>query len=242
MSEPDGRRRQGDTEGGAPAERSGAPEGADSSTSGTTRRMPVLEKTPPGPSPATAAHPPATARGPRRFWSARRVPSAIVALLLLVGSGVLLYDIAAVRAGRSAMQWRTWLADDLATRPLNDVAVLAGAAVATGLGLWLLLLALTPGLRTLLPMRPTHEDVRAGLHRNAVSLVLRDRAMEVPGVQSAAVHTTRRRARVRALAHFRDLDDVRADLHAALADGVRDLGLARPPALLVRVVRSGRKG
>jgi hypothetical protein len=47
---------------------------------------------------------------------------------------------------------------------------------------------------------------------------------------------------VRAVSHFRDLDDVRADLDAVLGDAVRGLGLARPPALSVRVRRPGRKG
>jgi hypothetical protein len=52
----------------------------------------------------------------------------------------------------------------------------------------------------------------------------------------------RRKVDVRALSHFRELDDVRADLDATLADGIRGLGLARPPALSVHVARPGRKG
>jgi hypothetical protein len=66
--------------------------------------------------------------------------------------------------------------------------------------------------------------------------------MEVPGVHSARVKVRRRKARVRALAHFRELDEVRADLDGALDDTVRGLGLARPPAVSVRVARPGRKG
>lgn len=240
MSEPGGMRKHGDPGEDASPGQPGSVDPAGSPASGTTQRLPVLDK--PLPAPATAYNPLDGASAARRFWSARRVPSGIVATLLLAGSGLLLYDIAAVRAGRSALQWRKSLAGDLASRPLNDVAVLAGAAAAAALGLWLLLLAVTPGLRRLLPMRRTHADVRGALHRKAVTLVLRDRAMEVPGVQSAAVHTTRQRVRVRALAHFRELDDVRADLHAALVEGVRDLGLARAPALTVRVARAGRKG
>lgn len=196
----------------------------------------ALEKAPP---PAPDA---AEARGPRRFWSARKVPAGLLALLLLVIAVAFLYDIAAVRAGRPAMSWRRELARQLAERPLDDVWVLLGAGVAAALGLWLLLLALTPGLRALLPMRRTHPDVRAGLDRNAAAMALRDRAMEIAGVQTARVRVARRRADVRAVSHFRELDDVRADLDAALADAVRGLGLSRPPALSVRVRRPGRKG
>lgn len=196
----------------------------------------VLEKTPP-PEPDGAAAP-----GPRRFWSARKVPAGLLALLLLVIAVAFLYDIVAVRAGRPAMGWRRELARQLAERPLDDVWVLLGAGIAAALGLWLLLLALTPGLRALLPMRRTHPDVRAALDRDAAAMALRDRAMEIAGVQTARVRVTRRRADVRAVSHFRELDDVRADLDAVLADAVGGLGLSRPPALSVRVRRPGRKG
>ncbi|MGB8940941.1 MAG: hypothetical protein WCD21_12000, partial [Streptomyces sp.] len=41
-----------------------------------------------------------------RFWSPRRVPATVLALLVLGGAGLLLYDVAAVRAGHHAMGWR----------------------------------------------------------------------------------------------------------------------------------------
>jgi hypothetical protein len=202
---------------------------------------PSLEKDPAGtgspPSESGATTGPA-----RRFWSARRVPAGIVALLLLLVAGAFLYDVVAVRTGRSALGWRRDLARQLAERPLDDTWVLVGAGVAAALGLWLVLLALTPGLRKVLPMRRTHPDVRAGLHRDAAAIVLRDRAMEVAGVQAARVRTRRRKIRVRALSHFRELDDVRTDLEGVLDDAVRGLGLARPPAVSLRVARPGRKG
>lgn len=216
---------------------------------GTTQRLPVIEKAT-GPDPldqsASAYEPPPVVddKGGRggRFWSARRVPAAITALVLFLTAGLFLYDIASVRADRPAMHWRRELARQLDERPLDDIWVLVGAGVAAALGLWLLVLAATPGLRSLLPMRRTHSDVRAGLHRDLAALVLRDRAMEISGVQSARVRVRRAKADVRAVAHFRDLDDVRADLAATLADAIRGLGLSRPPALSVRVRRPGRKG
>ncbi|MGW5737905.1 MULTISPECIES: DUF6286 domain-containing protein [Streptomyces] len=177
-----------------------------------------------------------------RFWSPRRVPAAVLALLILGGAGLVLYDIAAVRAGHSAMGWRRDLARELSVRPLDDTAVLVGAAVAAAAGLWLIVLAATPGLRAVLAMRREDADVRAGLHRAAAAMVLRDRAMDVSGVQSVRVRMTRSKVDVRAVSHFRELDDVRSDLDATLADGIRDLGLARSPGLTVRVARPGRKG
>ncbi|MEU2249741.1 DUF6286 domain-containing protein [Streptomyces sp. NPDC019224] len=183
-----------------------------------------------------------TQDGAGRFWSARRVPAGIVAAVVLGASGLLLYDVAAVRAGHPAMQWRRSLADELATRRLDDVWVLTGASVAAALGLWLLLLALTPGLRDLLPMRREHTDVRAALDRTAAAMVLRDRAAEVSGVQSVRVRMGRSKVGVRAVSHFRELDDVRADLDTVLSTGIRELGLARQPSLSVHVSRPAKKG
>ncbi|WP_299536658.1 DUF6286 domain-containing protein [uncultured Streptomyces sp.] len=177
-----------------------------------------------------------------RFWSTRRIPAALLALVGLGACGLLLYDIAAVRAGHRAMSWRRSVADDLAERRLDDVWMLAGASLAVLIGLWLLLLALTPGLRDLLPMRRQHRDVRAGLDRDAAALALRDRAVEVPGVQSVRVRLKRRKVAVRAVSHFRELDDVRSDLDASVGTGIEELGLAKPPGLSVHVRRSTAKG
>ncbi|MCX4861405.1 DUF6286 domain-containing protein [Streptomyces canus] len=216
---------------------------------GTTQRLPVIEKEPDqrDQSASAAAYGPppvledGAGGGERRFWSARRVPAGIVALLLLLVAGIFLYDIAAVRADRPAMQWRRELARQLAERPLDDIWVLVGAGVAAALGLWLIVLATTPGLRSVLPMSRTHPDVRAGLHRDAAAMVLRDRAMEVAGVQSARVRMRRTKADVRAVSHFRELDDVRADLDVTLTEAITALGLSRPPALSVHVARTTRK-
>jgi hypothetical protein len=215
---------------------------------GTTQRLPVLDTSETGPDRSAPAAEDGTPPVPdgeggreARFWSARRVPAGIVTLLLLGLAGLFLYDIASVRADRPVMSWRRELARQLADRPLDDIWVLVGAGAAAALGLWLLLLATTPGLRHVLPMWRTHADVRAGLDREAAATALRDRAMEVAGVQSARVRVRRRRANVRAVSHFRELDEVRTDLDAVLTDAVRGLGLSRTPALSVHVRRPGRK-
>ncbi|MFM9367117.1 DUF6286 domain-containing protein [Streptomyces sp. Da 82-17] len=214
-----------------------------------TRRLPTLEKQGPGgldQSASAAAYTPVLTPPEggehRRRWSARRLPAVLVGLLGLGAAGLLLYDVAAVRADRPAMRWRRVLGEQLAERPLDDVWVLAGAGVAALLGLWLLVLALTPGHRSTLAMNSGHEDVRAWLDAEAAALVLRDRAMEVPGVRSVRVRVRRAKVDVRAVAHFRELDDVRADLDTALGDGIAALGLSRAPSLKVRVERPGKRG
>lgn len=188
---------------------------------------------------------PGSGGGPRvrRFWSGRRIPSALAAAVGLGLSGLFLYDIASVRADRPGMQWRRSFAHELATRHLDNAWIIAGAAVAAALGLWLLVLATTPGERGVLPMaRSGTAGVRAGLDRRAAELVLRDRAMEVSGVRWARVDVGRRKIRARAASHFRDLEEVRTDLTTALGEAVRQLGLARPPHLRIHLQRAEKKG
>ncbi|MFF9980250.1 DUF6286 domain-containing protein [Streptomyces erythrochromogenes] len=180
-----------------------------------------------------------------RFRSARRIPAALVALVVLGAVGLLLYDLAAVRADRPAMAWRRELAHRLEVHTPADLPVqLAGGVLALA-GAVLLLLAVTPGIRRILPMLSPDQDgeagagppLRAGIGRKDAAQVLRDRAMEVPGVRSARVRMGRSRVRVRARSHFRELDEVRADLDAVLAVGIEELGLVRPLRLRVRVRR-----
>lgn len=222
-----------------------------SEAEGATQRLPVLEKAePPAPPPHESPGPrrpeplpdpdapPAARAG--RFWSARRVPAGIVALLALAACGLFLYDVVAVRAGHQAMQWRRTLSRELATRQLEDTWVLVGAGVAAALGLWLLVLALTPGCRSMLPLRRSYPGVRGGLHRDAAAMVLRDRAMQVAGVQSVKAKARRRKAKVTATAHFRDVDEVRTELTQALGTAATELGLARTPRPVVRVRRPGK--
>lgn len=215
----------------------------------STQRMPTLEKSVPVQAAATPSEPVGEYRqvqsgrpdkGGGRFWSQRRVPALVAGLVVLAASALFLYDIAVVRAGQDGSAWRRSLADELAQRRLGDAVVVVAAVVVSLLGLWLLLLALTPGLRSVLTMRG-EPGTRAGIERHAAALVLRDRTMEVPGVRSAHVKVSRSRARARAVSHFRDLDEVRAEVDSALRDGVRQLGLAKPLKLDVRVTRPAKQ-
>ncbi|MEU9114274.1 DUF6286 domain-containing protein [Streptomyces sp. NPDC048483] len=212
-----------------------------------TGRLPTLDKEPGGGGLEQAGSSAAYTstgdedRSRRRYWSARRVPAGIVALLLLGAVGLLLYDVAAVRAGRPAMAWRIWLAHQLATRHLDSPWALGAAAAAMLIGIWLIALAVTPGLRQVLPMRRTAPGIRACLDRSAAALVLRDRAMEVAGVQSVRMKVGRRKAKALAYAHFRELDEVRGDLDTALGDGLAQLGLAHGLHLIVHVRRPKKR-
>lgn len=191
----------------------------------------------PPPEPFTPEQPdtepaPTTARRP---WSERRVTAGIVAVLLLACSGLFLFDVASVRTGQQAMRWRTVLADELASRPLDDLWVLIGAAVAVLLGLWLLVLVCTPGLRRALPQLPPSASMRVSLDRTAAAGLLQDTALQVAGVSRADVTLRRRRVTVRANVRFREMDEVRSELNEALFGRVDRLALARQPKLTLKL-------
>ncbi|WP_369776538.1 DUF6286 domain-containing protein [Streptomyces sp. R33] len=171
----------------------------------------------------------------RRPWSARRIPAAVVGLIIAVAAGALLFDVVRVRAGQAAAGWRRRLAEELASRPLDDPAMQIGAALIAVLGLWLIILALSPGLRRQLPLETPDASMHPVLDRGAAELKLRDAAMRVPGVSAAKVRFFQHRVQVRANVRFRDPVDVKADLLAALREALDRLALARPPSLDVRV-------
>ncbi|MER5567284.1 DUF6286 domain-containing protein [Streptomyces goshikiensis] len=197
------------------------PTATDEVTSHTAGLLP--EKPPPGPRPAG------------RPWSARRIPAAITALIIGAVAGILLFDVIRVRAGSSAASWRRRLAEELATRPLDDTLVQVGAGVIAALGLWLIILALSPGLRRQLPLQTPGTRMFAVLDRTAAELQLRDAAMHVPGVSAAKVKFFQHRVAAHADVRFRAPADVKADLQAALEEQLDRLALARPPRLDVRV-------
>ncbi|MFF4321770.1 DUF6286 domain-containing protein [Streptomyces sp. NPDC001568] len=188
---------------------------------------------------------------PRRIRSTRRIPAALTALAVIAVAGLLFYDLVAVRAHRPGMRWRRELARWLELHTPADTEVLVGGGILAAVGALLLLFAVAPGLRGLLMMRADTDTgradgragtdagsgLRAGLGRRAAAMVLRDRAMEVAGVRSVRVKVRRSRVGVLATSHFRELDDVRADLDEVLAVGIEELGLARAPRPRIRVRR-----
>ncbi|MFJ9344509.1 DUF6286 domain-containing protein [Streptomyces sp. NPDC101733] len=179
---------------------------------------------------------PAAERRPTpRPWSARRVPAALTALLVGAAAGILLFDVVRVRAGQTAAAWRERLSDELATRPVDDIWLRVGAAAIAVLGLWMLVMALTHGLRHKLPLMTPDAQTHAVLDRDAAELLLRDAAMRVPGVSAARVRIVRNRVGARADVRYRAPADVKADLLVALPTELDRLALARPPRLAVKV-------
>lgn len=180
----------------------------------------------------------AEGRRVRRPWGQRRLPVGALALLAALVCGVLLYDVLAVHAaGRPPARWRTDLLRWLTTHGPDSGAWpgLVAALAVLVLGVWLLVLAVTPGLRGRLPMREPLPDLRATLDRGAAAALLRDAVAELPGVTRVRVSVGRRAVRVRAGLTFGQLDVAREALRDVVERTAASWGTARPPRLRVRL-------
>ncbi|MGW7078256.1 DUF6286 domain-containing Asp23/Gls24 family envelope stress response protein [Streptomyces sp. NPDC054866] len=173
-----------------------------------------------------------------RPWSQRRLPVGVLALLAAAACGVLLYDVVSVHAaGQAPARWRVEVMERLATHGPSSGTVM-GALAAIGvfaLGVWLLVLAVTPGRRSVLPMRPPLPGVRAVLDRRAVAVLLRDAVAGVPGIGQVRVKVGRRTARVRAGLEFGERERARRAVAEAAEAATAELGLAGPLRLRVRL-------
>ncbi|MFD8701779.1 DUF6286 domain-containing protein [Kitasatospora sp. NPDC059648] len=168
------------------------------------------------------------ARKVPRPRAGRAVTAALVATAVLVAVGALLYDVVAVRAGQPARRWRAQVADELATRHLDDLWVLVGAGVSILLGGWLLWLAIAPGLRRWLVLRP-YGGTEAAIERAGIGHLLTDRAAGLTGVDRLRIRVGRRRVRVSVSG---PVDP--ALVQRQLREELGRVGLARPLRLDVR--------
>ncbi|MEU6966343.1 DUF6286 domain-containing protein [Kitasatospora aureofaciens] len=177
-----------------------------------------------------------SARKAPRLRAGRAATAAMVATVVLVVAGALLYDVVAVRAGQPARRWRAQVADELATRHLDDVWVLLGAGVSVLLGGWLLWLAIAPGLRRWLVLRP-YGGTDAAIERAGIGHLLTDRAAGLRGIDHLRIRVGRRRVRVSVSGPV-DPAVVQRQLREELAR----VGLARPLRLDVRSWRGAAGG
>ncbi|MFJ8056765.1 DUF6286 domain-containing Asp23/Gls24 family envelope stress response protein [Streptomyces sp. NPDC096142] len=197
----------------------------------TALTAPAYSRTPVSPAEGTGSSTTA-----RRWWSGRRTPVTLLTLLATVACGALAFDLIQVHtAHRTASAWRVsavhWLADH---GPGDPVVVIAGAAVAL-IGVWMVVLALTPGLRHRSTVVAAAERVDAAVDRSAVESLVRDTVGDVPGIASVRVRARRRRVTVRTRLAFGDRALAHTAATAAARAAVTSCRLRREPRLRVTV-------
>ncbi|MFE6056247.1 DUF6286 domain-containing protein [Kitasatospora sp. NPDC056446] len=171
----------------------------------------------------------------RRWRAPRTAAAALAATGVLVVAGALLYDVVAVRVGQPARRWRAQIADELATRHLDDLAVLVGAGAAVLLGGWLLWLAVAPGLGRWLVLRP-YGGTAAAVDRAGIGHLLADRAAGLTGIEHLRIRVGRRRVRVSLVGPADP-----ASVERRMRDELDRVRLVRPLRLDVRTA-GGRAG
>jgi hypothetical protein len=156
-----------------------------------------------------------------------RVVSTLLALALLLGSVLAVWEIAAAALGRSPLFPHAEWADWLSTRSWNDwivIAVLVGLVV---LGLLLLLLAFRRGKPSSLALGSRTEGVDVTVSRRSVEKSLETAAARTTGVAGASASVTRRTARVDARTVARSESDIRETVSSAVGARLDSLGLER---------------
>ncbi|MFD3871885.1 DUF6286 domain-containing protein [Streptomyces sp. NPDC058623] len=178
-------------------------------------RLSAQGAAPVAPDPLTSNDGPPT-RGPRRWWSARRAPTAVLVLLAAAACAAVTVDVIRVHAGgHRAAEWRLHTVDWFAAHRFGDLGVTVGAAVGAVVGLWLLAQALTPGRRGRLTVSGPTPRHNVAVDRSTVAELVRGAVHDVPGIETLRVRVGRRRLTVRARLAFGDQQEALRQATAA---------------------------
>ncbi|MFE6225935.1 MULTISPECIES: DUF6286 domain-containing protein [unclassified Streptomyces] len=187
----------------------------------------------PEPSPSLDPPPDSAERRPPvpvgRPWSSRRAAATGAASAVAVVSALTVWTALhahlpgiAAPPWEGAGQWPAVPGGRTLRRPAAWAAVIAGG--------WLILLALTPGHRRLLPLR-CPGPAQAVVSRRHAARLIRAAVAEVPGVRVRAVRCTLRRVTVRAEAAYGAPHDLRDAATGTIERAVRNLALGRTPTV-----------
>lgn len=175
-------------------------------------------------------------RTPRRWWSPRRAPMAVLILLAGSACAAVTADVIRVHAlGRSAGAWRVHAVDWLAGQHPGDIRVTGAALAAAAAGVWLLALACTPGRRGRLSVTSPVPGHTVGVDRSSVASLIRDAVGDVEGIETVRVRVGRRRLAVRAQLAFGEQEEALRQVTAAAERILAGCLLRRTPRQKITV-------
>ncbi|RJQ89066.1 DUF6286 domain-containing protein [Amycolatopsis panacis] len=163
----------------------------------------------------------------------RRATAATLTALVLLAACVLV----AVVAIQLIIGERPWVSYSAVAGALNRTPWTSwwlelASIVAVVLGLCLLLSAVLPGRRTVLPLRG---ELDSGASRASYRSTLRAAASGVDGVSAAKVRLGRRRVRVRVRTHRTRSEGLSEAVEAAVTRRLDEVGPVEQPAVRVAV-------
>ncbi|GAA1371415.1 DUF6286 domain-containing Asp23/Gls24 family envelope stress response protein [Streptomyces beijiangensis] len=179
---------------------------------------------------------PSARRAPRRWWSPRRTPTAVLTLLAAASCAAVTADVVRVHTTHhTPATWRMRSLDWVTSHgPVNAPVIIAGVCLALA-GAWLLVLALTPGQRRLLTLAESLPQWDAAADRSTVASLVRDAVAEVQGIGTVTVRAGRQRITARARLAFGDLTTARDQAALAARQALSDCQLRVTPTLRVSV-------
>jgi hypothetical protein len=175
-------------------------------------------------------------RAPRRRWSQRRFPVALLTSVAALGCGALAVDLLLVHlAHRAAAGWRLSAVHWLSGHGPGDPAVVVAGGLTALLGVWMIALALTPGRRHQHTVRTGPYGASTAVDRSAVEALVRDAVADVEGVGAVRVRMRRRRVTVRAGVSFGDRTRTRTAATTVARTALTSCHLGHTPHLRVTV-------
>ncbi|MDH6214869.1 DUF6286 domain-containing protein [Streptomyces pseudovenezuelae] len=176
-------------------------------------------------------------RAPARWWSRRRIPLTVLTSVAALGCGALALDLIQVHtAHRAAAAWRVSAVHWLSGHGPGDPGVVIAGALTALVGIWMVVLAVTPGRRRQSTVHTAAERVDAAVDRSAVESLVRDAVGGVAGITAVRVRVRRRRVTVRARLAFGDRAQTSAAVTAAARAAVSSCRLRREPRVRAVVV------
>ncbi|MFE2246045.1 DUF6286 domain-containing protein [Streptomyces lavendulae] len=189
-------------------------------------------------SPPAEEPPAARSRGrtPRRWWSVRRLPVAVLFSLAAAACSAVAADIIRVHTPpHCAAAWRTHTVDWLSGHHPGDLAVTVAAVAAATVGAWLLALSVTPGHRRQLTLTSPDPHRTVAVDRSTVATLVRDAVSDVEGIETVRVRARRHRITARARLAFGDQDTALRQATAATDRILAGCGLRHTPRCKVTV-------
>ncbi|SNX66590.1 hypothetical protein SAMN06272735_8481 [Streptomyces sp. TLI_55] len=175
-------------------------------------------------------------RAPRRLSSRRRVPAAVLSAVATAVCGVLALDLVLVHAAHhSTALWRSETVRRLSQHGPGDRSVTVASGLTVLLGLWMIVLAVTPGLLRRRTVHSPAPRVAAAVDRPVIESLARDAVGGVPDAGTVHVSGRRRRLSVRASLLFGERSSANAAVTAAVDSTPASCGPRRPHRLRVRL-------
>ncbi|MBK3574167.1 Asp23/Gls24 family envelope stress response protein [Streptomyces sp. MBT65] len=171
-----------------------------------------------------------------RRWSRRRVPVALLTSLATLACAALAVDLVRVHTAHSpAAAWRVSATHWLSGHGPGDPAVVIAGGLTALLGVWMVVLALTPGLRRRSTVRTGADRVDTTVDRSAVESLIRDTVADVNGITTVRVRVRPRRITVRAGLAFGDRAEASTAATTAARAAVTSCRLRKNPRVRVTV-------